>query len=105
MVGIVDSWLVHRLTGCREHLIEAGNASRTLLYDTIDLDWSAELPDAFGVRRSALPEVRTRLRYYKGRTWSRGRDSDCRGTRGFACCDVRPGLRTYGMVKATYGTD
>jgi glycerol kinase len=57
-VGTVDSWLIHRLTGCREHLTEAGNASRTLLYDLITLDWSDELLEAFGVSRSALPEVR-----------------------------------------------
>lgn len=58
LVGTVDAWLVHRLTGCREHLTEAGNASRTLLYDTRELDWSPELLEAFGVPRSALPEVR-----------------------------------------------
>ncbi|WP_432885727.1 FGGY family carbohydrate kinase [Kribbella sp. CA-245084] len=58
LVGTVDAWLIHRLTGCREHLTEAGNASRTLLYDTVRLDWSTELLDAFGVPRSALPEVR-----------------------------------------------
>ncbi|MFI5691862.1 FGGY family carbohydrate kinase [Kribbella sp. NPDC051586] len=58
LVGTVDAWLIHRLTGCREHLIEAGNASRTLLFDVQELDWSPELLDAFGVPRSALPDVR-----------------------------------------------
>jgi len=58
LVGTVDSWLTYRLTGCREHLTEAGNASRTLLYDLMTLDWSEELLDAFGVPRDALPDVR-----------------------------------------------
>jgi glycerol kinase len=58
LVGTVDSWLIHRLTGCREHLTEAGNAARTLLFDVQQLDWSPELLDAFGVPRSALPDVR-----------------------------------------------
>ena len=58
LVGTVDSWLIHRLTDCREHLTEAGNASRTLLFDVQQLDWSPELLDAFGVPRSALPDVR-----------------------------------------------
>ncbi|MEV6281497.1 FGGY family carbohydrate kinase [Kribbella sp. NPDC051770] len=57
-VGTVDSWLVHRLTGCSEHLTDAGNASRTLLYDIDSLAWSADLLDAFGIPASVLPEVR-----------------------------------------------
>lgn len=106
-VGTVDSWLIHRLTGCREHLTDAGNASRTLLYDVLDLDWSTSLLEAFNVPRSVLPEVRA----------SNG---------GFGVTAGVPGLRDGipivavladshaalygqgcvrpGMVKATYGT-
>jgi glycerol kinase len=57
-LGTVDSWLVWRLTGGRTYAGEAGNASRTLLYDVVDLHWSAELCDLFGVPIEALPEVR-----------------------------------------------
>ncbi|MFF0338816.1 FGGY family carbohydrate kinase [Kribbella sp. NPDC004875] len=107
LVGTVDAWLIHRLTGCREHLTEAGNASRTLLYDTVGLGWSDELLDAFGVPRSALAEVRP-------------------SNAGFGVTQGVPGLRDgipivavladshaamygqgctqAGMVKATYGT-
>ncbi len=48
-VGTVDSWLIWQLTGGRDHLTEAGNASRTLLYDAARLSWSAELLDLFGI--------------------------------------------------------
>ena len=44
-LGTVDAWLIWRLTGGAEHLCEAGNASRTLLYDIGGLDWNAELLD------------------------------------------------------------
>jgi glycerol kinase len=54
-VGTVDSWLVSRLTG--EHLIEVGNASRTLLLDLRTLEWDPELADLFGVPLSSLPAV------------------------------------------------
>ncbi|MDX2971143.1 FGGY family carbohydrate kinase [Kribbella solani] len=107
LAGTVDSWLVHRLTGCREHLIEAGNASRTLLYDTIDLDWSAELLDAFGVPRSALPEVRP----------SNAGFGTTQGVPGLAdgipivavladshAAMYGQGCTSTGLVKATYGT-
>jgi glycerol kinase len=54
-LGTVDSWLIWRLTSGTEHLCEAGNASRTLLYDITALDWSGDLLDVFGVPASALP--------------------------------------------------
>ena len=54
-LGTVDSWLIWRLTGGVEHLCEAGNASRTLLYDIAELHWSKELLELFGVPATALP--------------------------------------------------
>ena len=54
-LGTVDSWLIWQLTGGAEHLCEAGNASRTLLYDVAELDWSKDLLDVFGVPATALP--------------------------------------------------
>lgn len=57
-VGTVDAWLIWRLTGGAEHVTEAGNASRTLLFDVPRLAWSDELLDLFGVPRRVLPEVR-----------------------------------------------
>ena len=57
-VGTIDAWLTWRLTGGRVHACDAGNASRTLLYDVVDLAWSPELCALFEVPRTALPEVR-----------------------------------------------
>jgi glycerol kinase len=54
-LGTVDSWLIWQLTGGAEPLCEAGNASRTLLYDVAELDWSKDLLDVFGVPATALP--------------------------------------------------
>ncbi|GAA3131988.1 glycerol kinase [Kribbella aluminosa] len=106
-VGTVDSWLIHRLTGCREHLTEAGNASRTLLYDLTALDWSAELLDAFGIPRAALPEVRRSDAGF-------GHTKDVPGLPdGIPIVAVLAdshaamygqGCTLAGMVKATYGT-
>jgi len=56
-VGTVDSYLVARLTGGRRHVCDASNASRTLLFDIEDGQWSAELCSLFGVPPHALPEV------------------------------------------------
>jgi glycerol kinase len=56
--GTIDTWLVARLTGGREHLTEPSNASRTLLFNIHSLDWDAELCDLLGVPSGMLPEVR-----------------------------------------------
>ncbi|HEY7381701.1 MAG TPA: glycerol kinase GlpK [Gaiella sp.] len=54
--GTVDSWLAFNLTG--EHVTDASNASRTLLYDIHRGAWDAELCALLGVPPRALPEVR-----------------------------------------------
>ena len=57
-VGTVDSWLVARLSGGRDHVTDASNASRTLLFDIAGGVWSDEMSDLFGVPLFNLPEVR-----------------------------------------------
>jgi glycerol kinase len=57
VVGTVDSYLVARLTGGRRHVSDASNASRTLLFDIAEGQWSAEMCELFGVPPHALPEV------------------------------------------------
>ncbi len=54
--GTIDSWLIFKLTG--EHVTDATNASRTLLYDIATGRWDPELLDLFDVPVRALPEVR-----------------------------------------------
>ena len=57
-VGTVDSWLVARLSGGRDHVTDASNASRTLLFDIGRGVWSDEMAALFGVPLTNLPEVR-----------------------------------------------
>jgi glycerol kinase len=54
--GTVDSWLIYKL--CGEHVTDASNASRTLLYDIVEQRWSPELCALLGdVPERALPAV------------------------------------------------
>jgi glycerol kinase len=55
--GTVDSWLVWQLTGGREHLTDATNASRTQLYDIERGEWSEELLTLWKIPRALLPRV------------------------------------------------
>jgi glycerol kinase len=54
--GTVDAWLVYQL--CGEHVTDATNASRTLLYDIERGRWDPDLLALFGVPERSLPEVR-----------------------------------------------
>lgn len=106
-LGTVDAWLVWRLTAESTYACEAGNASRTLLYDVVDLNWSPELCDLFGVSVETLPAVQP----------SNGQFGQARGVPGLA--DGVPilavladshaalygqGCTTVGSGKATFGT-
>jgi glycerol kinase len=53
--GTVDSWLLFKLTG--EHLTDASNASRTMLYDIAAGRWDPELLEMLGVPDGSLPRV------------------------------------------------
>jgi glycerol kinase len=57
-VGTVDSWLVARLSSGRDHVTDASNASRTLLFDIGHGVWSEEMAALFDVPLANLPEVR-----------------------------------------------
>ncbi len=57
VVGTVDSWLVARLSAGRDHVTDASNASRTLLFDIGQGAWSQEMADLFGVSLANLPRV------------------------------------------------
>jgi glycerol kinase len=53
--GTIDSFVASRLTGA--HVTDASNASRTLLFDLHELDWSDALLDLLRVPRACLPAI------------------------------------------------
>ena len=55
--GTIDSWLLFKLSGGAIHATDAGNASRTLLFDIHRLEWSPQLLDLFDVPVACLPRV------------------------------------------------
>jgi glycerol kinase len=58
LAGTMDTWLIWKLTGGAVHATDPTNASRTLLYDIGQHEWSDELCGVFHVARSVLPQVR-----------------------------------------------
>ncbi|WP_062293043.1 FGGY family carbohydrate kinase [Demequina phytophila] len=105
VVGTVDSWLVWNLTG-GTHVIEAGNASRTLLMSLETLDWDPALLEVFGVPREALPRIVPSTGPF-GETACDGLPAGLPILAVMA--DSHAALRGHGggapeIVKATYGT-
>ncbi len=59
VVGTIDSYLLHRLSGGMAHVSEPSNASRTLLFDIKKGQWDEALLKQFSLpSASILPEVR-----------------------------------------------
>ncbi|WP_075881194.1 glycerol kinase GlpK [Vreelandella massiliensis] len=56
--GTVDSFLIWRLTGGRQHLTDATNASRTALFNIHTQQWDDELLALFTIPKGVLPEVK-----------------------------------------------
>ncbi|NNH37983.1 glycerol kinase GlpK [Acinetobacter terrae] len=61
--GTVDSWLMWNLTQGSEHVIEASNASRTMLMNLQTQTWDEELLELFNIPHSVLPKIISSDRY------------------------------------------
>lgn len=57
LFGTIDSWLIWNLTGGKQHVTDATNASRTSLYDINRGCWDDELLKFFNVPMAMLPKV------------------------------------------------
>lgn len=58
LVGTIDSWLLWKFTGGLVHATDVTNASRTMLYDIVNLCWDEKLLSLFGIPISVLPKVK-----------------------------------------------
>ena len=106
-VGTIDSFLVYRLTGGKEHRTDYSNASRTQLFNIHSLRWDDDLLYLFGIEKACMATV----------TDSDGDfgETDLEGwlEQPVPICGVMgdshgalfgQGCLKPGMIKATYGT-
>ncbi len=102
--GTIDSWLAWNLTAGRNHVTDASNASRTMLFNIHNGTWDDDLLRLFNVPRAILPEVRSSSEVH-GESHLFGNAIPVAGIAGdqqaalFGQICTRPG-----MVKNTYGT-
>jgi glycerol kinase len=104
--GTVDSFLIWRLTGGKQHVTDATNASRTLMFDIETGTWDDTLLKLLRVPRAMLPEVKDCAADF-GATDPKlfGAAIEIRGVAGDQqAATVGQACFQPGMMKSTYGT-
>mgnify|MGYP000521215974 FL=1 len=106
LFGTVDSWIIWKLTGGKEHVTDYSNASRTMLFNIHTLKWDEEILRVLKIPQQILPEVKPSSHVY-GYTDSKlfGREVPIAGAGGDQQCALF-GQTCFGRgeVKNTYGT-
>jgi len=107
LLGTIDSWLIWKLSGEKEHITDYSNASRTLLFNIHDLVWDEEICNKLDIPMSMLPKVSSSSKVYAKTDPSvffgasvpiAGAAGDQQAALFGQCCFDK------GMAKNTYGT-
>ena len=106
LFGTVETWLIWKLTGGSVHITDYSNASRTMLYNIVDLKWDEDILKELDIPISMLPKVMPSSGIY-GKTKEEffGREIVIAGAAGdqqaalFGQTCFKPG-----QAKSTYGT-
>ena len=104
--GTIDSWLVWKLTNGAQHITDATNASRTMLFNIHELKWDTTLLELFNIPIAILPEVKSSSEVY-GHTdlLVTNQQIPIAGIAGDQQAALFGQICTApGMVKNTYGT-
>ena len=104
LFGTVDSYLIWHLTGGKVHATDRTNASRTMLYNIVDLCWDEELLKLFDIPACMLPTVLPSSAHF-GVCSSFGEPIPICGVAGDQQAALYgQGCFKAGQVKNTYGT-
>lgn len=64
LFGMVDTWLIWKLTKGRVHVTDYSNASRTMMFNINDLKWDEEILAEMDIPLNMLPEARPSSEVY-----------------------------------------
>jgi len=106
MFGTIDTFLIWRLTNKKNHLTDATNASRTLMYNISLNKWDDELLKKLKIPKSILPEVKNSADNF-GKTSKKiiGEEIPILAVLGDQqAAAVGQACFDKGSVKSTYGT-
>ena len=57
LFGTIDTWLLWKLTGGKVHATDYTNASRTMIFNIVEMNWDTELLEALDIPENMLPAV------------------------------------------------
>lgn len=106
LFGTVDSYLIWKLTGGAQHVTDATNAARTMLYDIHKGRWSTTICDLLDIPIQMLPQVKDCAADF-GETTSDilGASLPIYGVAGDQqAATIGQACFEPGMLKSTYGT-
>jgi len=104
--GTIDSWLIYKLTGGKQHVTDVTNACRTMLMNIRTGEWDDEMLALFDISKELLPRIMSSDGEFGDSEKSLfGAEIPIRGVAG----DQQAALFgqqcvTPGLVKCTYGT-
>ncbi|WP_263262792.1 glycerol kinase GlpK [Pseudomonas sp. RIT-PI-S] len=101
LFGTIDTWLIWKFTGGKEHVTDYTNASRTLMFNIHSLQWDKRMLEVLDIPEQMLPKVRSSSEVY-GHTKSGIAIAGIAGDQQaalFGQMCVEPG-----QAKNTYGT-
>ena len=106
LFGTVDTFLIWKLTKGKQHLTEATNASRTMLFNINNNKWDNEILQKLKIPSSILPEVKNSADNF-GKTDKRvtGKEISISAVLGDQqAAAVGQACFEKGSIKSTYGT-
>jgi len=104
LFGTIDSWIIWNLTEGKNHVTDATNASRTMIFDIKKNTWSSQLLKLFEIPEHILPEVKNCADDF-GITSKFGGEIKIGGVAGDQqAAAIGQACLNAGSVKSTYGT-
>ncbi len=64
LMGTIDTWLVWNMTGKKNHVTDYTNASRTMIYDIVNLKWDDKMLKVLGIPKQMLPVVKPSAHHF-----------------------------------------
>lgn len=64
LMGTIDTWLVWNMTNKKQHVTDYTNASRTMIYDIVNLKWDDKMLKELGIPKIMLPEVKPSAHHF-----------------------------------------
>ena len=104
LFGTIDTWIIWNLTEGKNHVTDATNASRTMIFDIKKNTWSSQLLKLFEIPEHILPEVKNCADDF-GTTSKFGGEIKIGGVAGDQqAAAIGQACLNAGSVKSTYGT-